>query len=152
MHIFKSTIVLAVAGGLLLAVASCKKHNGTPNYNSDKTALNTAIDSLTTVYNNSVEGTKPGDYAVGAREALDSVIQLAQQVAGSTQYTQQQVNNALYNLEQAALIFSNQRLQQVSAANLVAYWTFSGNANDSSGNGHDGTLQTGWVGPAAGSQ
>ncbi|MEO6977408.1 MAG: LamG domain-containing protein, partial [Mucilaginibacter sp.] len=32
-------------------------------------------------------------------------------------------------------------------ANLVASWTFNGNANDVSGNGNDGTLKTGWVGP-----
>lgn len=152
MRIYRCTIFLLVAGSLLIAAASCKKHNNTPNYNADKTALNAAIDSLTNVYNNSVEGSKPGDYAVGAREALDSVLQLAQQVSTSTQYSQQQVNNALYSLMQEATAFSNQLLQQVSAANLVAYWTFSGNAKDSSGNGHDGTLATGWVGTAAGSQ
>lgn len=139
-------IIRFIAALALITAVSCKKHNSTPNYNSDKTALTNTIDSLTTVYNNSVEGTKPGDYAAGAREALDSVIQLAQQVVASNHYTQQEVNNALFNLRQAATVFSNQLLQQVSAANLVAYWLFSGNAADSSGNGHNGTLQTGWVG------
>ena len=40
-------------------------------------------------------------------------------------------------------------MQQVSSANLVAYWTFNGNANDSSGNGNNGMLKTGWVGTSA---
>ena len=143
-----SIICVVVAAGLLM-VASCKKSSGPTSYNTNKTALNAAIDSLTNVYNNSVEGTKPGTYAVGAREALDSVIQLAKEVSASTQYTQQEVNNALNNLLQAGQQFSNQLLQQVSAANLVGYWTFTGNAKDSSGNGHDGTLMTGWVGASA---
>lgn len=86
---------------------------------------------------------------MGAREALDSVINLAKQVSASNQYTQQQVNNALNSLLQAGQQFSNQLLQQVSAANLAGYWTFSGNANDSSGNGHNGLLKTGWVGASA---
>jgi hypothetical protein len=135
--------------GMLLAAVSCKKSSGPATYNSNKTALNAAIDSLTNVYNNSVEGTKPGTYAVGAREMLDSVIKLAQQVSESNQYTQQEVNNALNSLLHAGQQFANQLLQQVSAVNLVGYWTFTGNAKDSSGNGHDGILKTGWVGTSA---
>jgi hypothetical protein len=140
---------MGFAGLLLLAAASCSKHSAAPNYNSDKTALNAAIDSLTKVYNNSVEGTKPGTYAIGAREALDSSIQLAKQVTASSQFTQQEVNNALNSLLHAADQFNNRLLQQVSAANLVGYWLFSGNALDSSGNGHNGALKTGWVGTSA---
>jgi len=43
--------------------------------------------------------------------------------------------------------FSVNLIQQISAANLVASWKFDGDATDASGNGHNGTLQTGWVGP-----
>jgi hypothetical protein len=142
-------LFLIIAGGLLLAAVSCKKSSSPATYNTNKAALNAAIDSLTSVYNNSVEGTKPGTYAVGARAALDSVILLAKEVSASNQYTQQEVNNALNSLLHAGQQFSNQLLQQVSAANLVGYWTFTGNAKDSSGNGHDGILQTGWVGSSA---
>src|SRR6185312_514812 len=101
--------------GVLLVTVSCKKSSGPTSYNSNKTALNAAIDSLTNVYNNSVEGTKPGTYAVGAREMLDSVIKLAQQVSERNQYTQQEVNNALNSLLHAGQQFANQLLQQVSA-------------------------------------
>lgn len=139
-----------VAVSLLFgAIASCKKNNTPSSYVTDKTALNTAIDSLTNVYNTTQDGTKPGQYAAGARTALDSVIALAKLVSGSTAYTQQQVNNALNNLLTAAQQFTTQLIQQVSSANLVALWNFNGNPADSSGNGHDGILQTGWTGNSA---
>ncbi len=64
--------------GVLLIAASCKKSDSGPkNYTTNKSALESAIDSLTTVYNNAIEGSKPGDYAVGAKEALDTAILLA---------------------------------------------------------------------------
>ena len=129
--------------------ASCKKSSSPASYNTNKAALTAAIDSLTTVYNSTVDGTKPGQYAVGARAALDSVIALATMVSNSTAYTQQQVNNALNNLLAAAMTFSSQLIQQVSSANLMGYWEFNGNAMDSSGNGNNGVLQTGWVGTSA---
>jgi len=140
--------IYLVFAGAALGV-SCKKSSSPATYVTDKTALRSVIDSLTNVYNHSVEGTKPGTYAVGSRKALDSVIQLATEVAGSNAYTQQEVNNAVNNLRLAGVAFSNQLLQQVSAANLVAYWTFTGDARDSSGNGHDGKLATGWTGSNA---
>ncbi len=129
--------------------ASCKKSSSPASYNTNKAALTAAIDSLTTVYNSTVDGTKPGQYAAGARAALDSVIALATMVSSSTAYTQQQVNNALNNLLAAAVTFSSQLIQQVSSANLMGYWEFNGNAMDSSGHGNNGVLQTGWVGTSA---
>jgi Concanavalin A-like lectin/glucanases superfamily len=130
-------------------LSSCKKNSSQAIYNTSKTALNAAIDSLTTVYNSTVDGTKPGQYAPGARAALDSVIALATTVTNSTAYTQQQVNNALNNLLAAGATFSTQLIQQVSSANLMGYWEFNGNAMDSSGNGNNGVLQTGWIGTSA---
>jgi hypothetical protein len=131
------------------AVASCKKNSSPASYNTNKATLLAAIDSLTTVYNSTQDGSKPGDYAVGARAALDSVINLATEVSTSTAYTQQEINNALNNLLAAGAQFSTQLIQQVSSANLMGYWEFNGNAMDSSGNGNNGVLQTGWVGTSA---
>ncbi len=139
-----------IAFALLLgAIAACKKNSSPASYNTNKAALTAAIDSLTTVYNSTVDGTKPGDYAVGARAALDSVINLATEVSNSTAYTQQEINNALNNLLAAGVTFSTQLIQQVSAVNLMGYWEFNGNTADSSGNGNNGVLQTGWVGTSA---
>jgi hypothetical protein len=93
-----------------------------------------------------VEGTKPGDYPIGAKAALDTAISLAIQVNASNSYSQQEVNNALNSLLKAGAQFSTELLQEVSVANLMAFWKFNGNTIDSSGNGHNGTLTTGYVG------
>ncbi len=131
------------------AIGSCKKNSTPSSYTTNKAALMAAIDSLTAVYNSTQDGTKPGDYAIGARAALDSVIALATEVSQSNAYTQQQVNNAVNNLLAAGAQFSTQLIQQVSSANLMGYWEFNGNPADSSGNGNNGVLQTGWVGISA---
>jgi hypothetical protein len=141
-YLFAITVMLGV-------IASCSKKESTPDYNANKTAFKAAIDSLTHVYNSTIDGTKPGQYVIGSRAALDSVIALATQVYTGTTYTQQQVNNALNNLLAAGKIFNTKLLQEVSVANLMAFWKFNGNTLDSSGNGNDGLLKTGLIGSSA---
>jgi len=136
-------IVLIVA---ITSIQSCKKSSEKANYNSDKSKLSAEIDSLTAVYNAAVEGKQAGDYSPGSKAVLLTALNLAKDVK-TGQFTQQQVNNAAANLMRAATQFSVNLIQQISAANLVASWTFNGNAKDVSGNGNDGTLKTGWVGP-----
>ena len=135
--------------GCLIGLASCSKDDApAPDYNADKTRLKQVIDSLTNVSGKSVEGSKPGQYVVGAKKALDSVVSLANQVY-TGRYTQQEVNNAIANLMSAGQTFSTKLLQEVSVANLMAFWKFNGNANDSSGHGHHGALVTGLIGSSA---
>ncbi len=129
--------------------SGCKKHTATPQYNTDKSALNSLIDSATTFLNNIQEGNKPGEYAPGSKDTLNATISLALQVKNQNIFTQQQVNNTSANLERVVLFVRSRVIQQVSAANLVAYWRFDGNANDTSGNGHNGTLESGWLGASA---
>ncbi len=136
-------IVLIVAITLLQA---CKKNSEKANYNSDKSKLNSKIDSLTAVYSGAVEGKQAGDYSPGSKAALQVAINLASSVKSGS-FTQQQVNNAMANLNRAGVQFSVNLIQQISPANLVASWNFNGNAKDVSGNGNDGILKTGWVGP-----
>jgi hypothetical protein len=145
MRIYKNILV---AGLLLLFIYSCKKSSSKPDYNADKTQLKSMLDSLTAVSGAAVEGSKPGQYIPGAKEALDSVIGLGQSVYTATTYTQQEVNNALSNLARAGVTFNSQLLQEVSKANLMGFWKFSGNPNDSSGHQHDGLLKTNWTGPS----
>jgi len=139
------TVVIMVMA-LAAVFQSCKKSADKPNYNSDKTKLAAETDSLTAVYNQAVEGKQAGEYAPGSKAVLQTALTLAKSVVAG-QFTQQEVNNASANLMRAATQFNVNLIQQISAANLVASWTFSGNANDVSGNGHNGTLKTGWVGP-----
>lgn len=139
------TLIIFFAAALF---QSCKKdndNNGTPA--NDKSALNALIDSVEGVLSTTVEGNKPGQYGTGSKAALDSTLQLAMNVSANNIYTQQQVNNATANLQRAVAVFNSHLIQEVSVANLVAFWKFNGNALDSSGNGHDGALKTGWIGP-----
>jgi len=150
MRTSKYIFFLVLIAAVLAGVASCKKDSAPPPVPAgNKTVLQSAIDSLTTVYNNSVGGSKPGNYAVGAREALDTAIMLANAVISSKTFTQREVDNALNNLEKAGEQFSTRLLQEVSVANLVAFWKFNGNTVDSSGHGHDGMLKSGYLGSTA---
>jgi hypothetical protein len=127
---------------------SCKKNEQAPDYNSDKSRLQHLADSLTQVYNNSIEGNKPGNYSEGAKGSLKAALDLAGQVETKS-YTQESVNNAYNSLLLAAQQFNTRLIQEVSAEYLVAYWKFNGNPADSSGHGHDGMLKTGYVGSSA---
>jgi len=142
-NLIAAVIVLIAAVSI---TQSCKKTPDKPNFNSNKARLSAEIDSLTAVYDAAVEGKQAGDYSPGSKTPLQAALNLAKEVkAGS--FTQQQVNNAAANLLRAGVQFSVNLIQQISAANLIASWTFNGNANDVSGNGNDGALKTGWVGP-----
>jgi hypothetical protein len=136
-------IILIVA---ITLMQSCKKHSDKVDYNSNKSKLSSEIDSLTAIYNAAVEGKQAGDYTTGSKAALQTALKLAEGVKTGT-FTQQQVNNASANLIRAGVQFGVNLIQQISAANLVASWTFNGNANDVSGNSNNGALKTGWVGP-----
>lgn len=142
--IFIGGIIIAIAA--IIALPGCKKHTTTPAYNPNKSSLNSLIDSATTFLNNIQEGNKPGEYAPGSKDTLNTTIDLAKQVSGQNIFTQEQVNNTTANLERVVLFVESRVIQQVSAANLVAYWRFNGNADDTSGNGHNGTLESGWIG------
>src|SRR5258706_7569899 len=111
MRTSKYIFYLVVIAACLAGAASCKKNNTTTSYATSKTSLKAAIDSLTTVYNNATEGSKPGEYAVGAKEALDTALLLAGQVISTPTFTQLEVNNALNNLLQAAQQFNTKLLQ-----------------------------------------
>ncbi len=132
---------------LLLACCfyACKKSTTQETFNSNKQSISTAIDSANTFYTNGVEGKRAGNYSVGSRTDLKTAIDLATAVKGSTQYSQQQVDNATANLRRAIIAFQSRLIQDVSADNLIAQWKFTGNANDASGHGHNGTLMTGYI-------
>lgn len=130
----------------ILIIQSCKKSTDTPDYNADKSKLSFKIDSTLALYNAAIEGKQAGQYTVGSKAALKTAIDLATSVKTGNTFTQQQVDNATANLGRAVTQFNSNLIQQISAANLVAYWRFDGDATDASGNGHNGQLKTGWVG------
>lgn len=136
--------------GALAVVSSCSKSNDSPapQISADKTKLTALIDSVTAVSNAAVEGTKPGTFAAGSKATLKTSLDLATTTKNDAAATQAAVNTAVRNLRRAAVAFNNNRIQEVSAANLVAQWKFNGNANDATANGNNGVLKTGPNGPA----
>ena len=141
--------VLAVLllGALGFASSCSKNEDSTPVGNVDKTKLIALIDSTTLVYNAAVEGNKPGNYAPGAKAALKTALDLATAVKNDASYNQAAVNAALANLRRAIAAFKAALVQEVSVANLVAQWKFSGNANDATPNANNGILKSGPIGP-----
>jgi hypothetical protein len=149
MRQLKKIITWVIMMTAVIAVfQSCKKSPAAPDYNSNKSALSAKIDSAIMLYNSTVGGNKPGDYDVNVRLTLKAAIDLANGVKTGT-FTQYQVNNAQANLGRVISQYKNTFVQEVSVANLVAFWKLNGNAVDSSGNGHNGALKTGYVGSSA---
>jgi hypothetical protein len=135
-------IVMAV----LFNMAACKKDSKPQqSYNADKANISVAIDSATMLYTNSTEGKRAGYYAVGSRAELKTAIDLATATKDASNYTQREVDNATANLNRALAAFKSRQIQDVSTDNLIAKWEFTGNANDVSGHGHNGTLMTGYI-------
>ncbi|MBP1963383.1 glycosyl hydrolase family 28 protein [Paenibacillus aceris] len=78
----------------------------------DKAELNTLIASAQTKYDAAVEGSKPGQYPAGSKEALRASIATAQTVADNSAATPDQVNQAVMDLNAALQSF----LASVNAA------------------------------------
>ncbi|WP_214073039.1 LamG domain-containing protein [Mucilaginibacter sp. dw_454] len=144
----KLVTVAVLLAAVITIFQACKKTEETRNTNSDKSKLTLQIDSANTLYSSAVEGKQAGDYTAGSKAVLKASIDLASGVVSGA-FTQQEVNNATSNLVRAEAAFRSNLIQEVSPANLVAYWKFSGDATDASGNGHDGTLKTNYVGTTA---
>jgi hypothetical protein len=133
--------VFSLALGLF--VISCSKSDSNPPPATNKTALTNAIDSGKYYINNTVEGTKPGQYTVGSKAALNTAIASATTILNDAASTQNTLDNATANMQAAINTYHGAYIQQIAVANLIAYWKFNGNANDSSGNGHHGTVTAG---------
>lgn len=131
---------LALLSALALTViSSCKDDDPSVDYNSDKTALQAFTDSVQLVYNSSVAGRETGQYPAEAKEELKEAMDLAGSVISGA-FTQEEVNNAEASLRRALFLFKEQIFTEISPESLIAYWKFNGNAADSSGNAHNGSL------------
>ncbi len=140
-------LVLLLLGALFSASSCSKTNDSAPVGNADTTKLAALIDSVTRGYNAATEGSKPGAYAPGAKGALKTALDLSTATKNDASYNQAAVNAATANLRRAVAAFRSALVQEVSAANLVAQWKFSGNANDATANANNGTLRSGPTGP-----
>lgn len=147
---FKFLTITTILGlSLTLLIYSCKKSSSTPPVQLDKTSLTMSTDSATWYLTNTSEGTQPGKYTKGTQAALQSALTSAQAVLNNTSSTQTEIDAATANLNAAIATYKQGLITPIAASSLIAYWKFNGNANDSSGNGHNGTLEVGPVGLAA---
>ncbi len=136
-------LALTIAFGLSLVmfISSCKKSG--PSYTPpNTTSLSASIDSAQFYLSNTHEGTQPGEYPTGSQATLKAALTSAQAVLASTSTnaTQAQVTAATANLNAAIAAYEAGKITPIAASAIVAYWKFNGNANDSSGNGNNGTL------------
>ena len=130
---------------LTLYFVSCSKSSTTPPPVTNKTSLQEKIDSGTYYHTYTTEGTKPGQYTVGAKATLNTAIASATTILNDATSTQSVLDNAAANMQAAINNYHSAYIQEIAAANLIAYWKFNGNANDSSGNGHNGVVTKGHV-------
>ncbi|HSZ86042.1 MAG TPA: LamG domain-containing protein [Puia sp.] len=143
------TLTTILGLSLTLLIYSCKKSSSTPPVQLDKTSLTQSIDSATWYLTNTSEGTQPGKYTKNTQAALQSALTSAAAVSANASSTQSEIDAATANLNAAIATYKQGLITPIASSALVAYWKFNGNTNDSSGNGHNGTLEAGPVGLAA---
>jgi len=94
----------------------------------DATALITALANANNIYNQAVEGTAVGQYAVGSKVIFKNAIDKAQEVLDDlANQTVQQLTDAQNTLNQALVIFENGKVQAGDATALI---TALANANN----------------------
>ena len=134
------TFTIALGLSLALLMYSCKK--GTSFTAPVTTTLTSSIDSAQWYLANTHEGTQPSEYTKGTQATLKAALTSAQTVlaTATTTATQAQITAATANLNAAIAAYEAGLITPIASSSLVAYWKFNGNPNDSSGNGHNGTL------------
>src|ERR1700733_5892433 len=134
-------LVITLGMSMTFLMNACKKSASfTPPVT---TTLSGSIDSAQWYLTNTFEGTQSGEYTKGTQATLQAALTAAQAVltSAATTATQAQVTAATANLNAAIAAYEAGRITPIALSALVAYWKFNGNTNDSSGNGHNGTLE-----------
>ena len=140
----RSLLSILVAMVLMLAVfEACKKDDGTPAVQVDKSKLKARLDSANAGYALAAEGVQVGQFEAGSKATFKTAIDAATAVNNNANASQTDVNNAYANLGAAGVTFLSKQVQQIAPANLVLYLKMDGDANDASGKGFNGTLKTG---------
>jgi hypothetical protein len=138
----KTSLAWALLFGIV--ISSCSKSSSGPApVPVDKTALQAAIVIAQGLNDNTVEGTKPGQYEVGNKAALTTALNASKLVAADANATQASVNNTTAQLLAAIAAYQGHVIKEIAAANLIGYWKMNGNANDSSGNNNNGVVTVG---------
>ena len=126
-----------------VVLISCGKDDDPPPPPADKVALQATIATAQGLQDNTVEGTKPGQYEANSKAALTAALNASKAVEADPGATQSAVNNANQQLIAAIADYESHFIEEIAAENLIGFWKMNGNANDSSGNGNNGTLTAG---------
>ena len=138
-----NTLLCALLLGVV--IASCGKDSAPPPPPADKAALQIAVTSAQGFNDNTVEGTKPGQYEVGSKAALTAALAASKLVAADATATQAAVNNTTAQLDAAIAAYELHFIKEIAAVNLIGFWKMNGNASDSSGNNNNGVVTVGHV-------
>jgi len=136
-------LILPLFAGIILT--GCKDDDEDEPTPINYTALDASIIEAQDLHDNATEGTNIGDYEAGSKAELQTAIDLATQVRNNPDVTQSQVDAADVALQAAIDTFESKKIEQIAPENLVANWLFNGDATDATGNGHDGTIEDGYV-------
>jgi hypothetical protein len=128
---------------IAVILSSCGKKDSTPAVPIVKTDLQTAVTAAQLLNDNTVEGTKPGQYELGNKAALKTALDASKVVLANAAASQILVNNTTAQLLAAIAAYSGHLIKEIAAVNLIGYWKMNGNANDSSGNGNNGVITVG---------
>ena len=143
----RSILSIVVAMVLMMVVfEACKKDDGTPAVQVDKSRLKARLDSANAGYALAVEGVQVGQFEAGSKATFKTAVDAATAVYNNANASQTDVNNAYANLGAAGVTFLSKQVQQIAPANLVLYLKMDGNANDASGKGLNGALKAGSTG------
>ncbi len=137
-------LIVPLMAGLILT--NCKKDDDEPTpVPVDFTVLDALITSAQTLHDGATEGTAIGDYEAGSKAELQTAIDAATTIRNTAGVTQVQVDATIVNLQAAIDEFESKKITEIAPENLIANWLFNGDATDASGNGHDGTLEVGYI-------
>jgi len=126
--------------------SSCSKDDSTPAPPpANKAALQTSVSAAQLLHDNTVEGTKPGQYEVGFKIALKAALDASKIVLADQAATQAAVNNSTAQLNAAMAAYQSHLIKEIAEVNLIGFWKMNGNAGDSSGKGNHGVASAGHV-------
>jgi len=126
-----------------VVLISCSKDSDPPPPPADKVALQATIATAQLLQDNTVEGTKPGQYEANSKAALTAALNASKAVEADAGATQAAVNNANQQLIAAIAEYESHFIEEIAASDLIGFWKMNGNANDSSGNDNNGVVTPG---------
>src|SRR3981081_799827 len=108
--LLKRTVLFSLLLGTLFA--SCKK--STPAIPTDKTVLQAKITVAQGYSDNSLEGTKPGQYEVGSKVALNVALVASKAVLADPNASQTTINAAGANLQGAIDVYLSHFIKEIA--------------------------------------